>query len=389
MRTRTKILFALFIVTIMVTIYWPTFLWATAGHSFEFEVFHCATKIAMAHGDPWSLETIQKVCPKQDGPYIYPAPFFLVTFALAIFDQKTAATIWFFVCISACLFAMRTLKRWSGISLPLMVLLLASSSPIVHDLKLGNVNLVVLMLISLALVYNSGSIMAMAVVIKMSPAILVIPAIMEKRFRWLVTWFVTIIILFSISLFLVSPSIQARFLTEILPSFGSRFSNLELPLYKMSHHSISRLVIEVWPSEIVGQLSQKAKMAHQTIILLLLIGLIRNTKYKAWNKYSFGAWLVLMTIAPIFTWEAHLVYLFPPMFIVCTAIEKNRMSKPWTIASTFSIVVIGLPFEWIRWPAIYFPEIDWFCRDIKLFASLVIGAACLELLRSENNSSMR
>lgn len=359
---------------------WPSVCWLTHRHAADFETFHCAARTALAGADPWSIpDMVRTACPKQCWPYLYPAPSLLLLAPFALLPLGAAVVAWSVLNFASAALALWLLRRWSGISTPLLLAVTAIFIPLCLSLEAGQVNLPVLALIAAFLAHGSGAALAAAALIKMSPALLLAPALFARQGRTLLAFAGTGALLLAASLLVVPLSGQVRFFTEVLPRFTDGYPGLDLSMYLTDNHSIARGIIGVWPCVDSAVLSPPARIAYHALVWAILGALVLWTLRTGPGRHADGVWVVFMTIAPVFAWGAHLVFLLPAIFLALAAVERGRLRGAWAAAVITATLLLALPYDWLRWPGFYFPEVDWLFRDSKLLAGLLIGAACVEL----------
>lgn len=369
----------------------PSIHWTIIRIPDDFSTFYCASVAEKIGVYPWTFDQLQKMtgCEGTDTPFLYPPYFLLLTRWFTVIEKKTAFFVWQSVNLALGLSAIILIQRKSRASwISLLMFLSVFESPFLN-FRGGQVNLTVLFLISLAVYLKNGAALTIAGAIKMSPAILLVPWVLQKKWRPLATAAATFLCLAGITCLIFSPEEQWRFFTKVLPQFKNGFLQLEIPLFSAEHHSLSRLVDGVWPSQTNGRLSRPAELVFRFIDLSILAGLTHLSwvSRKRPSVYLSGAWLAFMTIAPTFTWGAHLVFILIPIASVMAALEKNLLTGYWVVATTLALVTLMVPFAYLRFPGFYFPETDWLMRDLKLIAILTIGVTCLELHRTQNPPS--
>ncbi len=352
----------------------------------DFEGFFCAVEATRAGLDPWASGSLTAgtSCTGGDpSPYLYPPPFLLLTAWLPWLAMPTASLVWNGLNLLCGLVAVVLLQRWARPSWPVMLALVALCTPIVENVRAGQVNLAILLLLVLVVTARSGTALATAGLVKMSPGALLLPLLVRRDRRTIMILGVAALLLSAATCLVVSPGEQLRFYTEVLPRFGSGFLDVDLPVHAMEHHSLSRLANDLFPSQIDGRLSAAGARVHKLLVGGLFLGLLyrdaRGRRAGHTHPWLWGAWIVLLTLAPVFTWFTHLVFLLLPATALAAAAERSLLPRAWTVAFVLAIAVVALPFDWLRWPGFYLPEIDWLLRDVKLFACLTVGACCLEL----------
>ena len=146
--------------------------------------------------------------------------------------------------------------------------------------------------------------------IKMSPALILWPQIIWRKWQF-VGWTIAFAIIFSI-IFLPFMGFeeQKSFYTDVLPQFSSgQYSGLKVPIHLSSNHSIPEFCAQWFPAEKGTRISVAAQKFSSFVTIMLLSCL----SWLAWKTKSeikiLGAFVVLMVLVPIYTYEHHLVFL--------------------------------------------------------------------------------
>jgi hypothetical protein len=253
---------------------------------------------------------------------------------------------------------------------------------------MGQVNLIILFLITLGIQKKQGGILAAAAMIKMSPALLLWPQIIWKKWRF-VGYSIAFAIIFSIFFLpIMGFSEQKSFYTDVLPQFSSgQYSGLKVPIHLRSNHSIPELCAQWFPAETGKRISDAARICASLIhggIFIFLTWLSWSIRKKEGReKCVLGAFVVLMVLLPIYTYEHHLVFLILPSAILLH--EVRQSTKRYRLLSYTALFFIFWPLLWWREAQSLFPSIQWWIQESKTFASLLLMCMlCYSALYSED-----
>jgi hypothetical protein len=352
---------------------------------YDFDTFYNATLVVQQGKSPWEIENILMGTEHriQGGPYLYPPTSFLAIYWIGLLEKPVAQLLWQACNVLALMSGLFLLKRKTSVNWDTILLILALSYPVLRSLQAGQVNLIIFFLLVLVVCYKSGVALAFASAVKISPAFLMLPLLLQKQWRTVIIAALSGLLFVAMTIPLFSLGEQIHFVRHTLPELSTNFLDLNLPLFEMEHHSLTRLFITIWPNEDPCALSTTAAYAHKLLVggIAFALGWIGYTQKRESSIYLLCAWVVLMVISPVFTWSAHHVFLLIPTLFLVSAIENRSLNAKWAFLIASSIVTLSLPQETIRLPGQYFPEIDWILRNLKLSASLLLGAACLEAHR--------
>jgi hypothetical protein len=166
--------------------------------------------------------------------YAYPPPFLLLTRLLLspLGDFASQRSVWFLFNVLCCAVGLWTVARWVGGAAGLRALLLAplvwTTQAALVTFQVGNVHFVIVTAVMLALVAFDtrrpavgGALLAFAVLSKISPALLVLVLLLQRRV-WEVLWtaaWCAVLSLASVAVFGLAPWVA--FIQYQLPRLGS------------------------------------------------------------------------------------------------------------------------------------------------------------------------
>ncbi|MBI4991213.1 DUF2029 domain-containing protein [Candidatus Gottesmanbacteria bacterium] len=269
----------------------------------DFNVYYQATKTVYSGINPYNqaFETV---------PFNYPPSSFLIFAPFTLFNQNVAQTIFTLLSLLSLLASSYFLTSlFPATSNWTMRLLITSAFlqnfPTKFTLTLGQVNLVVLLLLVLMFFFDqkkkevwSGICFGLASMIKLTPIVLGIYFLVQKRFMAL---FIGVGILFlSNFLFIWRIPATASFFQSTLPQLALQTGS-GASLYDQSFRAfLSR----------IGSVSSSYQISLIIVFALIILSIIKFKKQKN-DLVFFSLILALTTIGSSFTWQHHLVFLFP------------------------------------------------------------------------------
>lgn len=390
-RSKRIILCILLVLYIVIQVY-PSWVKVSSSKSGrDFSSFYYAQKVSWEGGNPYDARQLSQQAKKDKTrknvhPFFYPPPSLLLFFWTQSFSLHTAYLISFFVnhAIVAGLFVL--FRNWLKIASIPLALLFALCTPIADCIMMGQINLVILFMIVWGVQKQRGSFLAGAAMIKMSPALLLWPQIIWRKWKF-VAYTIAFAIIFSV-IFLPFMGFeqQKSFYTDVLPQFSSgQYSGLRVPIHLPSNHSIPEFCAQWFPPERGTRISAEA----QRFSSVVTIGLLSLLSWLAWKTKSekkiLGAFIVLMVLIPIYTYEHHLVFLILPSAILLR-IQKEH-THLFSICSYGTLFFLFWPLLWWKEAQKVFPAGKWMIQESKMFAALILmGLLCYSALTSKERA---
>jgi hypothetical protein len=350
----------------------------------DFASYYYAVQVAATGQDPYETPLLDQAAQRDNTrrqvfPYFYPPPFLLsMVWALPL-SLRQASLGMLALNEGLLLCSVIILLRSFAVSPWAVTLVLATFTPIAENARMGQANLFALMpaLAGLALAGRrpiiGGGLVGLAAIFKMSPALLLLPWILQKRWKPLIAAITAAGVLTIVSLPLVAWPHQLRFYSEVLPGFAAgSYHGLDVPLTLNANHSIPDLFNRMWPGRSAAELSQPAQYASR-VTALLLLGAWALWFRRPSETPAIAALTVLMVIIPAFTFEHHLILLLLPILVAATA-------GPWWLFFPFYLF-LALPLDWFRAVQRLVPGLAPLFRESKFLAEIVMLGLCAWLGR--------
>lgn len=383
-----KLVLALaFVVAYTGLVVWPS--WSqvrgnTSGR--DFASYHYAIEVARDGGDPYDTDALN-VKMRQEGarrgninPYFYPPPFLLTMAWDEDYSLSRAMHIYYVMNHVFLLGVLAALWRWFSPPLGVLAGVVLTLGALPDDMKMGQANLLVLLLAVVGLWRTNGLALAGAAMAKMSPALYLAWWAVRRQWVPVIVTIAAAIALSIASLPLVSFEHQVRFFTEVLPRFaGGPYHDLTVPITLPANHSIPDLYNQAFPGPDDYTLSRTARVASGLTNLGLLAGLCavaRRPGDTLSDACMAGAFTVLMTITPVYTYEHHLVFMLLPGVALGTALVRGRLPAVAIFPALLSWALMAHPLSWNPIMTRVAPGLSWFVQESKFFGVVGLGLLC-------------
>ncbi|WP_437503743.1 glycosyltransferase family 87 protein [Sorangium sp. So ce1099] len=373
----------------------------------DFKSFYSAAVAASRGLDVYDVTVLESIArelqlPHEPTfPYLYP-PFFAHTFSwLARLSPDTAQQVWSSMAVVsyglAATFAVVAIRRATrgdrdaarGPAIPTVLLafiaFLAWSLNLRNSLAMGQVNPLVLVFICAALALSfsgkdtpAGLALAVAAGIKVTPILLAIPWLLQRRFRALAGLAAGLGALVVISLPFGAAPAWLEFLRR-LPrmSHGSKIPGLFDP------GTVPNFSLAGFYARLFGQDAATIKAASVITILLLLgaaLALGGRAPSPPRSLRMLLPLLVTMVVASPFTYVHHVLYIFPAaLYALDRAAKHERRLEMGALVVLISLATIDFPYVYERFKAPLPPLV----LSVNLYVLLAIYALGMYMLWRE------
>ncbi len=220
-----------------------------------------------------------------------------------------------------------------------------------ENIKIGQVNILTLLFISMAIYAAqkgksdiSGLSMAAAILIKTSPALLIIPLVYRLKFKFIRGLVVGLAAFFLISVLQFGLEPWQQYLDFL----GTIRGYSEIPgLFKYTvafNNSLLSL-----SGRILGETSAAYSAYYLGIIIIIIIIVFKQRKLIQWSAVDFLPWLTLMVIASPLSYRHHSIYLYAPSVAMLISLysKKNYRGRYFSI-SLFLIFLAWCGYNFLR-----------------------------------------
>ena len=359
-------------------------------HGRDYATYHYATQVAVDGGSPYDTTALDMAARaertrKTVHPFFYPPPFLLTMLWAAPLSLATAYRAYFWINQVALVLVLLVLRRWFGLPLLAIGILLATFTPIPDDVRMGQANLIVLLFAVLGLWRTSGALVSLAAMCKMSPALYLAQWMAQRRWRPVGVAIAGAFAWSAVSLVIAPWPVQLAFYRDVMPGFSTGdYHGLTIPISLPANHSLADWFNRWWPGRNNHVLSETARIAN-TVASLALTGIVAwfaRTRRDALGSALFaGALTVVLLVTPIYTYEHHLVFLLLPLGALAAAAARKILSTPLLVASAIAYAFVAWPLPWIRAASSAAPEWSRVFYETKFFGMLAICVLCIAAAR--------
>ncbi len=220
------------------------------GDTRDFATFYAAVTVWQQGGDPYAFAQLQEAAPRGTTvyPFFYPPPALPLLAWIGLLPLQAGYRAMFLLNQLALVGVMAVLWRWFRPPAWLLWLSAVTWVPVAWSGRMGQVNVVVLLLLLLGAWRSRGGALALAALIKLSPALLAGRWLADRAWRPVLASIAVYVGAHLLVLPWVGPDLQARFYLDVLPQFASgAYNGLQVPISLPANHSLANLFDQLWP----------------------------------------------------------------------------------------------------------------------------------------------
>lgn len=289
------------------------------------------------------------------GPFIYPPTSLLLFLPFTLFQYIVAQKIFIILSILSFLFSITILLKlfkitaFSNLGM-LLIILSFNFFPAKFTLGMGQINNFLLLALVFFVYYFikkkpvlAGISLALAIMIKISPIILIAFLIIRKDWKILFSVFMTLIFLTLITDLFIGHQVLVYFFNTTLPDL---LKAAPADYYNQSITGfLARSILDPYFRNIIRLI--------MSVFLTLLSLFIIWKNYKNYFQYSILCISVLITLGLIISgvsWQHHFVWLLLPIYFTYIYIKDKSLSKKYYFVLILSYLLTALniknPISW-------------------------------------------
>lgn len=388
----------------------------------DFPAYYVAHDLAKERQNVYDIDLVRKASRDLGVTFVifranlYSPPFYWVLSKIPVSDISNAQSIFvsikvFLLLISVILLVLYLFKdlekqkRWnlSMITTGVVLFCLTLMNPVTSEFKDGQVNIITLFVLTLALVtvksqILSGLFISIGALLKIGPVILIARMAFYRKYRSIFSFLIiTALLLLCSYIYFGNQMIEDYFTGILFPFFGaSEIPILEWPVSHSLNQSVRgffhRLFVNDYENPAGGTgvvfyapwlgsiLTWIVNLSLIFSVVWTTIALRSYSKDKWINSLLFSLFIILMSLISPLTWYHHLVTLIIP-FVVLTAYTLQSFSRHSVILfSGLGLFVLSMYFE----PVYIYLDLNKFARVkgisalyyLKLAGTLLAGFLC-------------
>lgn len=367
------------------------------GHALhDYASFHaaaCAIRAGLSPYKPDELAFGSMSCGMGNvHPYFYPPLLAESLLPVTFVSPWAARLIWHLVGMGALIGAVHLLDRWlrerpRGDELSASLMMIAACFwPLRESQMMGQVNTVVLLLLTVWWTKREKSELAVialagAAAIKMSPALLFLVPLLEKKWRELAYGAASTAAMVLVSCALIGKR-GFEFLFSVVASFvpGAKWHSFRLPIDIFGNESIAAVLIRN-----THTLDPQRLPRHTTIIQVgILVGMLGLALFR-YRRIAAEAravpLIILMIVAPTYAWEHHLTFALLAIAMLLAVAPDKRW--PFFVIGVTAVALMADRLDYFVLPGARYPR--WFvgwARSPKLLPLLAVFALGLFATRA-------
>ncbi len=282
-----------------------------------------------------------------NGAFLYPPFALLFFFPLTFLPLIIAGKVFVIFSISCLFVSLLILLKLFKISFTsvlgiFLLTLVFNFFPEKFTLGMGQINNVILLLICLFVYcyikkkdHLAGIFLAFAIMLKLTPLILIFMLLIDKRWKMLLTTIITLLCMIIIVVIFVPSTATLYFLQTTLPGLGTSWKG------DYYNQALSGFLQRDLPDLFLRQTLRTILSA-----LLFLASLFFIWRYHKKNDdsrlLSLSLFMTLALIINVFSWQHHFVWLLPPLLIIFMYIKKNHLGKGFYSVLGISYLLVAM-----------------------------------------------
>lgn len=326
--------------------------------SIDFGAYYAAATVLREGGDIYDRTATQTLAArrtdiKEVTTYIYPPFWALVMVPFSLLPYAYAKILWLLfnqMFLFASIYLMLAALDVKGLAWVVALFLTLNYNPVFLVLNLGQVDVFLLFLIALAFwLFRRGQkvwvgvLIALAVAIKITPALVGIYFMIKREYRVFVSMLVGLLVVVLVSTLFIGFHSHVVFIQKILPSLLKSSAEINPNNQSISAFFARLLVGEegrIVPWFRSEVLATTLTTCMSFLVLLITFVILFLHRSDAAVDLELSLVLVTMLLVSRITWEAHLVWLLFPIM----ALLLRPFSYVEVIGACVAYAVVGLAY---------------------------------------------
>lgn len=309
----------------------------------DFNIFYFSARAAIQNSNPYLLQGTFI------GGYIYPPVCLLIFYPLVVLPIALAGELWTtfsLFCLVASVWILFKLygETSNRTLLSIVGILVFNYFPAKLTLGMGQINNVILLLITLALYALkkrrdglAGALIGTSLSLKYSPLFLLPYLLVRLRWRTLFYIGVSITGLLILGFILINPAITIYFLQHVLPSVsmqapGDYYNQALSGFLQRDFRQLTPVQLNVL----------RLSISVLLLIVTLVVIILRKLKTQTTSNLEISLFIILSLILNAFSWQHHFVLLLIPLLITYFTIKQNKLKWYYYVAIAICYVLVAV-----------------------------------------------
>jgi len=345
----------------------------------DFSVYIDGTKASLNRQNPYAIKFFDRYnYPPAATLFFIPLAFLPINLSELIFIIASIASVWFSVSWTLAIINWKPSRpiKWLIFALSLKMF------PVKLTLALGQINLIILMLIvgsfyfceSLVLHRKaepfqilSGILLGLAIVLKLTPAPILIYFLIRNKWKVIKWSTVTIAVLTAAGGIVFGWDLTRYYFVSVVPGLIGEVTRETVNASYMNQ-SVTALMARFG---IFGNLNSAIRLGTSLAAGIIIINIIRVIKDEEIIKKFRSFWsytVIVMLILPVFVWQHHLAILVPSWLIIVYRAIRTKSWQWWVIAAA-TYLLLNFHIE----DGNLVPELPVILSSHFLFTSVFVG----------------
>lgn len=333
----------------------------------DFSVYYFGTKAFLSGINPYL------VTPDSFSNYVYP-PFVLLLFTpFLLFPLSLSSTIFLVISFASLFlgiyFCLKTLKKFTWTAYFLVLSLSLFAFPTKFTFGMGQVNLIILFLLSVSLYMlqqnkqtKAGYLIGLSFAVKLFPLLLLVYFLLKKQFKVIIAALVTITILYLPTLLIIGMPDHIIFFRSVLPGIGNSYQA------EYYNQALSGFFARL-PLDPEAGIFVKNIISFLFVFISFLI-IYKTKTRKSTNNLSFSLVVTLSLIVNPFSWQHHFVWLILPFIVTFYSIGRSMLSY----------ILLGLSYLLVSFNFAHPQDIPLLVQSHVLFGTILLWFVQVRLL---------
>jgi len=389
-------------------------------HNNDFRHMYVATCVLRAGGNFYDDQALRSEAARRGvdrlNPYVYPPLLAVMMLPLSFLSFSRASLAWYLTNVSCALLAFVFLSRLldfgkSPWHMVIVAFLLATSEPLTRTITAGQLNLLLLLLLTLSIVFleqkrevTAGTLLGLAAALKVFPALLIVMLFWRRRFRaaWAALGCAILLTLGAAAVAGFGVTLDYLGLVKQMGYGSSTWSHLGqsyhiAPANQSPAALITRLLSVDSNSGLYGVASMPALaklLSMATAVTLLVLSLVLTRSRRGSRDVSgnddrlvFGLFVLTALLVPSLMWDHYLTIALLPAVLYLGSLDRAEPGSASLLLTALGVFLINVPFNF--WNPVFTQGWAVALSSVKLLGVMILfGVLAVRVYKQERKPSV-